>query len=240
LAGTPGIHRPQEVVIHYPHNHRSDFFSLIRQGDMKLIYNYQNNSHQLYNLATDPTESSDLAVSQPETATRMARALAQRLDATWGPWGVLKPTIATTAPNGNVVSIPNNPTVDVDADGLADTIEDPDLDGLVDLNETDPDNDNTDGDGTPDGAEVRTGTNPLDPDSDFRGRLTPDPGGAGFSITWPSKAGANYEVQTSGTPTDWSAPAIATVSAHPSATTTTYALPPTEDSPRFYRVALLP
>jgi len=61
---------------------------------MKLIYNYQSNSHQLYNLAIDPTESNDLAASQPELATRMTRTLAQRLDAMWGDAGSLKPTLA--------------------------------------------------------------------------------------------------------------------------------------------------
>jgi arylsulfatase A-like enzyme len=237
FRGTPGSHRPQEVIIHYPHNHRSDFFSLIRQGDMKLIYNYQSNTHQLYNLAADPTESNNLAAAQPETVMRMARALAQGLDATWGARGPLIPTISTTAPNGNVVSIPDNPGVDVDDDGLADTTEDPDLDGLVDPGETDPDNDNTDGDRTPDGDEVRTGTDPLDPSSDFTGVLTPEPGG-GFTITWPSKPGASYEIRTSDDLADWPAPPLATVPAADPGTTTTYILPATTDPRRFYRVGL--
>ena len=69
FKATPGSHRPQEVVIHYPHNHRSDFFSFIREGDMKLIYNFQTDTHQLYNLATDPTETTNLSISDPETTT---------------------------------------------------------------------------------------------------------------------------------------------------------------------------
>ena len=123
LSGVPGSHRPQEMIIHYPHVHRSNYFTTFREGDLKLIYNYQSNSHQLYNLAVDPTESNDLAASQPETLTLMTRKLAQRLSANWGARGPLIPTVSTTAPNGNVVSIPNNPAVDVDADGLADTAE---------------------------------------------------------------------------------------------------------------------
>jgi len=241
FKGLDGHHRPQEFVIHYPHNHRSDFFSLIRQGNMKLIYNYQNNTRQLYNLADDPTESNNLASSQPETVMRMARALARKLDATWGPWGVLKPTIATTAPPGNVVSIPDDPAIDLDADGLADTAEDPNLNGLVDSGETDPDNDNTDGDRTPDGAEIRTGTDPLDPASDFTGQLAPNPGGGGFQITWPSKPGATYEIQTSDSLADWSEPPVATdIPASESGNTTTYELPPTTEPRRFYRIVLLP
>jgi arylsulfatase A-like enzyme len=240
FSATPGTHRPQEIVVHYPHNHRSDFFSLIRQGDMKLIYNYQSNSHQLYNLADDPTESNNLATSDPNTLTRMARALAQQLDSTWGSRGVLTPTIATTAPNGNVVSIPNDPLVDVDGDGLADTLEDPDLDGLVALTETDPDNDNTDGDGTPDGAEVRTGTDPLDPESDFVGEWVSEAAG-GFTATWPSAPGAVYEIQTTDDLTDWSDPPIATgIPASDPGTTTSHTVPASGDLQRFYRIALLP
>jgi hypothetical protein len=208
---------------------------------MKLIYNYQTNTHQLYNLVDDPTESHDLATTQPETVMRLARALAQKLDATWDPrFGILKPTIGTSAPSGNVISIPNNSTVDADADGLADIAEDPNLNGLVDPTETDPDNDNTDGDGTSDGGEVRTGTNPLDPSDDFVGQWITEPTG-GFTATWPSKPGAFYEIQTTDDLTDWSAPPVATdIPANNSGTTTSYTVPASIDLQRFYRIALLP
>jgi len=241
LQQQPDYHRPQEIVIHYPHSHRSEFFSLIRKGDMKLIYNYQTNTHQLYNLVDDPTESHDLAAAHPETVMRLARALAQKLDATWDPrFGILKPTIGTSAPPGNVISIPNNSTVDADADGLADIAEDPNLNGLVDPSETDPDNDNTDGDGTSDGGEVRTGTNPLDPSDDFVGQWITEPTG-GFTATWPSKPGAFYEIQTTDDLTDWSAPPVATdIPASNSGTTTSYTVPASIDLQRFYRIALLP
>lgn len=240
FAGTPGSHRPQEVMIHYPHNHRSDFFSLIRQGDMKLIYNYQDNSHQLYNIAEDPTESIDLAANLPHTLTRMTRALAQELDLIWGPNGVLTPTVATTAPNGNCVSIPEVPGIDVDYDGSADTAEDPNLNGLVDAGELDPDNDNTDGDGTIDGAEIRTGTDPLDPASDFIGEWVHD-GAGGFTATWPSAPGAFYEIQTTDDLTEWVETPIATsIPASNPGTNTSYVIPASGDIQRFYRVGLLP
>lgn len=239
LSGVPGSHRPQEMIIHYPHVHRSNYFTTFREGDLKLIYNYQSNSHQLYNLAADPTESNDLAASQPETLTLMTRKLAQRLSANWGARGPLIPRVATSAPNGNVVSIPNNPTVDVDADGLADTAEDPDLDGLVDPAETDPDNDNTDGDNTKDGAEFRTGTDPLNSASDFRGILNPSVSG-GMVITWPSKPGASYQVQTTSDLAEWPSSPLATVPADSTGITTSYTLPSSVDSARFYRITLLP
>lgn len=236
LAATPGSHRPQELVIHYPHNHRSDFFSLIRQGDMKLIYNYQTNSHQLYDLATDPTESNDLAGARPETVTRMARSLAQGLDATWGSPGVLRPTIATTAPNGNVVSIPDNPAVDVDADGLADTFEDDDLDGLVDPGETDPDMDNTDGDNILDGAELRLGTDPLDPSSYFHLQGAPQPDHS-ILLTWPSQPGVFFDISSSNDLDDWNTIATDVPAANPGATTS-YPVPPTAAPDRFFRIGL--
>ena len=238
LTGTPGAHRPQEIVVHYPHEHRSDFFSWIRQGDLKLIYNFQNNSHQLYNLATDPTESNNLAASQPDEVMRLARRLAQNLDSEWGQAGILLPAIASTAPPGNVVSIPNSAGIDLDNDGIDDRDEDPNLNGLVDAGETNPDNDNTDGDRTPDGAERKTGTDPLNPSSDFKGTLVPDTGTA-YSILWPSKPGALYRIESSTTldAAEWDAVAD-DVPAHASDPTTTYPLPAATDPSRFYRVML--
>ncbi|MCB9551785.1 MAG: hypothetical protein H6705_07860 [Myxococcales bacterium] len=53
-------------------------------------------------------------------------------------------------------------SADRDGDGLGDDEEDLDGDGVVDPGETDPDNPDTDGDGLPDGVEVR-GENPTDP-----------------------------------------------------------------------------
>jgi hypothetical protein len=244
FSATPGTHRPQEIAVHYPHEHRSDFFSWIRQGDMKLIYNFQGPSlpeydtHQLYNLANDPTESNDLAASQPETVMQLSRRLAQMLDAEWGPAGVMLPTISTTEPPDNVVSIPDDPATDIDGDGIADRNEDPNRNGLVDPGETNPDSDNTDGDRTPDGDELRTGTDPLDPSSDFTGVLTPDAGGD-YSITWPSKPGALYRIETSDTLAtgDWS-PIEDNVPAHASDPATTHDLPSRSDPKRFYRVVL--
>ena len=205
---------------------------------MKLIYNFQNNTHQLYNLATDPTETTNRAASQPDEVMRLARRLAQKLDSEWGPAGVLLPVIASTAPPGNVVSIPNQGAIDLDRDGIDDRNEDPNLNGLVDPGETDPDNDNSDGDRTLDGNELRTGTDPLDASSDFIGTLAPA-AGASRTITWPSKPGAFYRVETSTTLTaaEWDLIAD-NVPAHAQNASTTYLLPPGIDPARFYRVRL--
>jgi arylsulfatase A-like enzyme len=236
FSGTAGSHRPQEVVIHYPHNHRSDFFSFIREGDMKLIYNYESNTHELYNLATDPTESNNLATNQPELATRMTRTLAQRLDAMWGDAGPLKPTIATTAPEGNVITIPDDPSVDVDGDGLPDTIEDPDRNGLVAPTETDPDNDNTDGDNINDGDEAKLGTDPLDTNSYFRLDPTTQPDGT-LQITWTSAPGATFTIRSSTDLIDWTTIVASGITAS-TGTNTSYNLGSPSGIRTFYRVEL--
>lgn len=48
---------------HYPHygNQGGDPSSIIRKGDWKLIYYYENNKYELYNLSEDPSEQNDLS-----------------------------------------------------------------------------------------------------------------------------------------------------------------------------------
>jgi hypothetical protein len=237
MAGTPGTHRPQEIVVHYPHEHRSDFFSWIRKDSMKLIYNFQNNSHELYNLATDPTESTNLASTQPDTAMALTRRLAQKLNAEWGPAGILLPTIGTTAPAGNVISIPNTSGIDLDNDGIDDRDEDPNHNGLVDAGETNPDNDNSDGDNIPDGAELQIGTNPLDPNSFFYLHGNPQPDGS-IQLTWPSQPGATFEIRSSTDLSDWSTVVDDDVPAAGSGSTTSYPIPASAAPKEFYRVQL--
>ena len=70
--------------MHYPHApHRSDYFSVYREGDWKVIYHYvpskasEGSHYQLYNLAADPFEQNNLAESEPERLkTMMQHALA--------------------------------------------------------------------------------------------------------------------------------------------------------------------
>ncbi|BDS06625.1 hypothetical protein NT6N_16650 [Oceaniferula spumae] len=237
LRAIPGSHRPQEMVIHYPHNHRSDFFSFIREGDMKLIYNFQSDSHQLYNLATDPTESINLANTDPNTTTRLTRLLAQRLNAMWGTAGPLRPTTGTTAPSGNVISIPNNETTDVDSDGLADTLEDTNRNGLVDTSETDPDDEDSDDDQTSDGDEATLGLDPLDQNSYFY--LNPETLVSGnLKITWPSAAGNTFTIRSSTDMIDWTTIVASGVSAAVSGNSTRYDLGTPTGVMKFYRVEL--
>ncbi|MCA9227644.1 MAG: N-acetylgalactosamine-6-sulfatase, partial [Planctomycetales bacterium] len=66
----------------YPHSpHRSDYFTVYRDGDWKVIYHYfpspaSEGSHfQLYNLADDPFESTNLAQQQPKQLAKMMDGL---------------------------------------------------------------------------------------------------------------------------------------------------------------------
>lgn len=104
---------------------------------------------------------------------------------------------------------------------------DQDLDGLLDTLEatlgTDPDNPDTDGDGQNDAIEYLAGTSPLDASETFKVTSIQQNGEA-VSLSWPSKEGNSYEVETSqdlvtwtvlqshvsahvGTQTTWQSPA---------------------------------
>ncbi len=82
LLGKPGIHRPEELVTHFPHGHNHDHYSTYHQGDWKLIHNYGDGSYELYNLADDLSEANDLAQARPGKVREMAKAMARELERT--------------------------------------------------------------------------------------------------------------------------------------------------------------
>ena len=74
--------------MHYPHSpHRSDYFTTYRDGDWKVIYHYipskgsEGGHYQLYNLASDPFESTNLADQEPEVLREMVGKLKSGLEA---------------------------------------------------------------------------------------------------------------------------------------------------------------
>jgi len=62
---------------HYPHYHGSAWKpgAAIRAGSWKLIEFYETNQSELYNLAQDPGETTDLAKSEPATLERLQQEL---------------------------------------------------------------------------------------------------------------------------------------------------------------------
>ena len=82
LTGKPDASRDEQFLMHYPHApHRSDYFTCYRDGDWKVIYHYfpskasEDSHYQLYNLAEDPFESTNLAESKPDQLRVMMRGL---------------------------------------------------------------------------------------------------------------------------------------------------------------------
>lgn len=62
---------------HYPHygNQGGDPSSIIRRGDWKLIYYFEDQHYELYNLRTDPGERQNLASREPAQLDAMVREL---------------------------------------------------------------------------------------------------------------------------------------------------------------------
>lgn len=68
LTGKRDTSRPEKFLMHYPHSpHRSDYFTVYREGDWKVIYHYypskgsEDSRYQLYNLKEDPFEQNNRA-----------------------------------------------------------------------------------------------------------------------------------------------------------------------------------
>lgn len=77
--------RKQVFLMHYPHEHRSSYFTSYRSGDWKLIHHYNPDNpakptQELFNLATDPSEKNNLAITKPEQVRAMIQAMAQQLE----------------------------------------------------------------------------------------------------------------------------------------------------------------
>lgn len=64
---------------HFPHNYGFEPYSVIREGDMKLIYWYKDGKTELYNICKDISESKNLVVSEPGVAMNLAHKLGSYL-----------------------------------------------------------------------------------------------------------------------------------------------------------------
>ncbi len=91
LAGQEDKSREQRFLMNYPHApHRSDYFTVYRNGDWKVIYHYhpsegsENSRYQLYNLASDPFESSNLAEQEPRVLHEMMQGLIASMESHGG------------------------------------------------------------------------------------------------------------------------------------------------------------
>ena len=75
--------RPQKFLMHFPHSHRSSYFTSYRESNFKLIYHYLpkkgGEKYELFDLAKDPYEQNNLASSDKNTLQRMLAAMNDEL-----------------------------------------------------------------------------------------------------------------------------------------------------------------
>ena len=77
----PSTPLPRDTLYwHLPHYHHSTPASAIRKGDWKLIEFFESGGKELFNLAIDPGESNNLALTEPAKVVELAAALAEWRD----------------------------------------------------------------------------------------------------------------------------------------------------------------
>lgn len=87
LTGQADAAHRNSFLMHYPHApHRSDYFTVYREGDWKVIYHYfpsaasEGSHYQLYHLGQDPFEQQNLAASHAADLERLMRGLIAALE----------------------------------------------------------------------------------------------------------------------------------------------------------------
>ena len=101
FSGKRNPDRSNHFMCHFPHSHRSSYFTAFRQGDWKLIYRYKGKTkYELYHLGKDPFETSNLAESEPNKLKTMTEAMAIRLEKE----GALYPSAGDTVLKPEILS----------------------------------------------------------------------------------------------------------------------------------------
>jgi len=84
------------LIWHYPNKWNNakevgiNYFSAIRKGDWKLVYNLRNGKKELYNVKNDIGETKDLAIENPQKTSSLANLLGIQLKAWKAPMPVNK------------------------------------------------------------------------------------------------------------------------------------------------------
>lgn len=81
--GTHKGEHDQTFLMHFPHDHRSSHYTVLRDADWKIIYHYKKpeaDRVELFNLVKDPSESTNLAASEPQKVAEMVAKMQAKLD----------------------------------------------------------------------------------------------------------------------------------------------------------------
>jgi len=106
VIGHKGFNRPGELIFHYPHfinygpktlRHGFGPYSVMRDRNWKVIYFYDRQKWELYDLADDIGETNDLARQKRELLNRLARKLQSKLQAMNAQYPVSRTTGKQTA-----------------------------------------------------------------------------------------------------------------------------------------------
>ena len=91
LSGKTNNERPDHFMCHFPHSHRSSYFTSFRKGGWKLIYRYLTGEgkrkskkplpkYELYNLKNDPYETKNLALGNTNKTNEMIGLMRKQLE----------------------------------------------------------------------------------------------------------------------------------------------------------------
>ncbi len=93
LLNETGMLSRQELFWHYPHYHGSAWTpgSALISGDWKIIYFYEDEKVELYNLKDDPMETTNVAARFPDKIVELKKKLEKHLEDTGAKYPVVNP-----------------------------------------------------------------------------------------------------------------------------------------------------
>jgi len=83
LSGQNNHKRDERFLNHFPHSHRSNYYTSLVKSNWKIIYHYQIDNqprYELFNLREDPFETNNLAEKNPKQLKRMMKVLSDEME----------------------------------------------------------------------------------------------------------------------------------------------------------------